>query len=262
MSETYYDILEIKPSASLIDVKKAYRRLALKHHPDRNNGSDESTEMFKRIGEAYDVLSDENRRRDYDLSLRSGAAGRVNTFHGNGVGGGRRQQSYADPFSRFDDLFRNDPFFNEAFRDMDDVFAQRFQGRKQQQEEGVSFCGILSQKTQPKKKQSWGMWLMDKLGVNVQMTSYSSSADGTVTASSYSSNNAQNGGGYTNKKTKTFIQNNGERVTVQSMERDGNIIEDKYIENKLVERRVNGIIEQQQRVTAGSSLNEKIAGRP
>ena len=54
----YYEILQIDTSASLHDIKKAYRKLALQYHPDKNNNSEESTEQFKQISIAYQVLSD------------------------------------------------------------------------------------------------------------------------------------------------------------------------------------------------------------
>ena len=54
----YYEILHIEPTASLQDIKKAYRRLALLYHPDKNSNSKESTELFKQLSEAYQVLSD------------------------------------------------------------------------------------------------------------------------------------------------------------------------------------------------------------
>ena len=63
----YYDILNIKKNANENDIKKAYRKLALKWHPDKNNNSNESQEKFKEIAEAYHVLSDKNKRKQYDL---------------------------------------------------------------------------------------------------------------------------------------------------------------------------------------------------
>lgn len=63
----YYKLLNISKTATNNDIKKAYRKLAIKWHPDKNNNSKESEEMFKKIAEAYSVLSDNNKRRQYDL---------------------------------------------------------------------------------------------------------------------------------------------------------------------------------------------------
>ncbi|KAL7541965.1 hypothetical protein ACHAXR_011408 [Thalassiosira sp. AJA248-18] len=68
--KNHYEVLEISKDAELIDIKKAYRRLALKHHPDRNNGSADSAEKFKSIGQAYTILSDPTSRRNYDAALK------------------------------------------------------------------------------------------------------------------------------------------------------------------------------------------------
>jgi curved DNA-binding protein len=62
----YYEILGVPKSATEEDVKKAYRKLALKHHPDRNPGNKEAEERFKEINEAYAVLSDKEKRKQYD----------------------------------------------------------------------------------------------------------------------------------------------------------------------------------------------------
>jgi DnaJ-class molecular chaperone len=58
MSMDYYKILGVDKNASATDIKKAYRKLALKYHPDRNKGDKEAEEKFKKISEAYAVLSD------------------------------------------------------------------------------------------------------------------------------------------------------------------------------------------------------------
>ena len=75
----YYSVLGVANSASDDDIKKAYRKLAMQWHPDRNNGSREAEEKFKEITEAYDVLRDPNKRAAYDrygeAGLRGGAGG-------------------------------------------------------------------------------------------------------------------------------------------------------------------------------------------
>ncbi|MCK9274734.1 MAG: DnaJ domain-containing protein [Syntrophales bacterium] len=66
MAEDYYKILGIDKKAKNEDIKKAYRKLALKYHPDRNPGNKEAEDNFKKISEAYAVLSDSEKRRQYD----------------------------------------------------------------------------------------------------------------------------------------------------------------------------------------------------
>ncbi len=67
MPKDYYKILGVPRNATQEEIKKAYRRLALKYHPDRNRGNKEAEEKFKEINEAYAVLSDPEKRRQYDL---------------------------------------------------------------------------------------------------------------------------------------------------------------------------------------------------
>ncbi len=65
-SRGYYKTLEVKEDATSDEIKKAYRKLALQYHPDKNNGDKSAEARFKEIGEAYAILSDENKRREYD----------------------------------------------------------------------------------------------------------------------------------------------------------------------------------------------------
>ena len=66
MAEDYYTTLNLDRSATTEQIKKSYRKLAIKWHPDKNKGDANAEEKFKKISEAYDVLSDENKRRQYD----------------------------------------------------------------------------------------------------------------------------------------------------------------------------------------------------
>jgi molecular chaperone DnaJ len=91
----YYDVLGISKSADAQEIKKAYRKLAMKYHPDRNPGDKEAEEKFKEINEAYEVLSDDTKRQTYD---QFGHAG----MNGGGFGqGGFNSQG----FGGFEDIF-------------------------------------------------------------------------------------------------------------------------------------------------------------
>ena len=62
----YYRILEIKEDADFLEIKKKYRKLAIKYHPDKNPGDDEAVKKFREITEAYEILGDEKKRKEYD----------------------------------------------------------------------------------------------------------------------------------------------------------------------------------------------------
>ncbi|HEY3397713.1 MAG TPA: J domain-containing protein [Armatimonadota bacterium] len=101
MSTEYYEILGVSREASTEDIRRAYRRLAREHHPDVNNGAAESEETFKRISEAYAVLSDEDKRRRYDLG------GGQNDFFSGGA---------PDIWQIFESAFGGSPFGNAPRR--------------------------------------------------------------------------------------------------------------------------------------------------
>ena len=66
----YYKILNVKKQATQEEIKKSYHKLALKYHPDKNDNKEEAEKKFKEIVEAYEVLSDENKRARYNISLK------------------------------------------------------------------------------------------------------------------------------------------------------------------------------------------------
>ncbi|GAW93450.1 molecular chaperone DnaJ [Calderihabitans maritimus] len=106
----YYEVLGVSRNASQEEIKKAYRRLARKYHPDVNPGDKEAEAKFKEVKEAYEVLSDPEKRARYDQFGHAGTEGGANGFGGfggfEGFGGG------AD-FGGFDDIF--DMFFGRGF---------------------------------------------------------------------------------------------------------------------------------------------------
>ena len=72
MNKNYYDILGVSKDATLDEIKKAYRKIAIENHPDRNPGNKQAEEKFKEAAEAYSVLSDENKRKEYDNPVTGG----------------------------------------------------------------------------------------------------------------------------------------------------------------------------------------------
>src|ERR671921_2353409 len=73
--QDYYAVLGVSASASQDEIKKQYRKLAAKHHPDRNSSDPKAAERFKEISEAYTVLGDADKRKQYDEMRRLGAFG-------------------------------------------------------------------------------------------------------------------------------------------------------------------------------------------
>ena len=93
----YYEVLGVDKSASAEDIKKAYRKKAIQYHPDKNPGDKEAEEKFKEAAEAYDVLSDPQKRARYDQFGHAGMSGQGG-FSGGGF-------SMEDIFSQFGDIF-------------------------------------------------------------------------------------------------------------------------------------------------------------
>lgn len=98
----YYDVLGVSKSASADEIKKAYRKLALKYHPDKNPDDKEAEEKFKEAAEAYEVLSDAEKKQRYDQFGHAGMGG-AGGFGGGGFGGGG--MSMDDIFDQFGDIF-------------------------------------------------------------------------------------------------------------------------------------------------------------
>ena len=97
----YYEVLGVPKNASADEIKKAYRKLAIKYHPDRNPDDKNAEEKFKEAAEAYDVLSDADKRAKYDQFGHS--MGPQGFGGGGGFSGGG--MSMEDIFAHFGDIF-------------------------------------------------------------------------------------------------------------------------------------------------------------
>lgn len=100
MQRDYYEILGVEKSADASTIKKAYRKMAMKFHPDQNPGNKEAEEKFKEAAQAYEILSDENKRAQYDRFGHQAFQG------GRGGGGGPHNfHDISDIFEQFGDIF-------------------------------------------------------------------------------------------------------------------------------------------------------------
>ena len=104
----YYEVLGVSKTATADEIKKAYRKKAIQYHPDKNPGDKEAEEKFKEAAEAYDVLSDEQKRQRYDQfghAAFSGAGGGGGYGGFGGFGGGGFSMNMDDIFEHFGDIF-------------------------------------------------------------------------------------------------------------------------------------------------------------
>src|SRR5918996_6519928 len=104
----FYSTLGVQRTASDEDIKKAYRKLAMTYHPDRNNGSKEAEERFKEITEAYDVLRDPQKRAAYDRYGEAGLRGPAGAgYHHVDLSEALNifMRDFGGSFGGFDDLF-------------------------------------------------------------------------------------------------------------------------------------------------------------
>jgi len=116
MAKDYYQILGMPRNASDEEIKKAYRKLAMKYHPDRNRGNEKwANEKFKEINEAYGVLGDPEKRRQYD---QFGTVGDIGDIFGS-------------PFTRttFEDMMKDFGGAGLGFNFLDDIFGDSLKGR-------------------------------------------------------------------------------------------------------------------------------------
>jgi molecular chaperone DnaJ len=102
----YYEVLGVPKGSSKDDIKKAYRRLAIQNHPDKNPGDKAAEERFKEATEAYEVLGDDQKRQTYDQFGFAGV---------EGMGGGQSAQDFSGVFKDFEDIFGGFGGFSNIF---------------------------------------------------------------------------------------------------------------------------------------------------
>ncbi|MDD5770442.1 MAG: DnaJ domain-containing protein [Candidatus Gracilibacteria bacterium] len=137
MSKNFYDILGISKTATNDEIKKAYRKLAMQYHPDRNKSNKEAENKFKEINQAYETLSDDKKRKNYDMF-------------------GNQDFSSGNPFSREGGNYSYD--YSNSGIDLEDLFGN-FSGKGRTKTSGIDLEdlfgneGFSSKSTKNSKKQ-------------------------------------------------------------------------------------------------------------
>ena len=180
----YYEILGISKSATPEEIKKAYRQQAMKWHPDKNPGNKEAEDKFKEAAEAYDVLSDENKKARYD---QYGHAGLGNG--GGGFGGGGMNMD--DIFSHFGDIFSDMGFGG---------FGGSSRGRQRQVNHGTNLRVKVKLTLEEIVKGA-----EKKIKVNKYVPCDSCNSTGAANGSSYSTCTTCNGRGQVTRVAHTIL---------------------------------------------------------
>lgn len=182
----FYEVLGVERNASADEIKKAYRQKALQHHPDRNPGNKEAEEKFKEAAEAYEVLSDADKKARYD---RFGHAGVGSSAASDGMGGGFGGfGNMEDIFSRFGDVFGEFGFGGGGFQ----------QGRSVNRGSNLRVKLKLT-------LQEIANGVEKKIRVNKQVPCKDCKGTGAEKGSEFTTCNNCHGSGYVNRVQRTFI---------------------------------------------------------
>jgi molecular chaperone DnaJ len=184
----YYDILDVPRDASEADIKKAYRKMALKYHPDKNPDDPESETKFKEAAEAYEVLRDPDKRSKYDRFGHDGL---------KGAAGGGFNMSMDDIFSNFGDIFGD--AFGGAFGD-----AFGFGGGQRTQRRRVNRGSNIRVKVKLTLEEI-ANGVDKKIKVNKYVNCNTCGGTGAKDGSSYSNCSTCHGTGTVTRVTNTFL---------------------------------------------------------
>ncbi|MDA3943200.1 MAG: molecular chaperone DnaJ [Bacteroidetes bacterium] len=216
----YYEILEIERSASDTEIKKAYRKMAIKFHPDKNPDDKTAEDKFKEAAEAYEVLSDQNKRARYD---RYGHAGLGGASGGGFSGGG---MSMDDIFSQFGDVFGG-------------AFGGGFGGQRGQRRR-VNKGANLRVKVRLNLREI-ANGAEKKIKVNKYVSCKQCDGTGAENASSYATCSTCNGNGQITQITNTFL---GQMQTTSTCPSCGG--EGRMITKKCTHCQGNGVVKDEE----------------
>ena len=186
----YYEILEVEKGADEVTIKKAYRKVALKYHPDRNPDNKAAEDKFKEAAEAYSVLSDPDKKARYD---RYGHAG----VSGNGGGGGFRGEGMT-----MDDIFST---FGDMFGESGSPFESFFGGRGGGSAQGRGQRGSNLRIRVKLNLEELAKGATKKIKVKKQGTCRACNGSGAKDSSSLKTCSTCSGGGYVRQVRNTFL---------------------------------------------------------
>jgi len=208
----FYEILEVNKDATPEELKKAYRKQAIRFHPDKNPGDKEAEEKFKEAAEAYEILSDPNKRQRYD---QFGHAGMGNGGGFSGFGGGG--MTMEDIFQHFGDIFGgggNDPF------------SSFFGGGGGRRGRSVNRGSNLRVKVKLTLEEIAG-GVEKKIRVSKYISCTTCSGSGAKGGSSYSTCSTCKGSGHVTRVTSTFLGQMQTSSVCPNCGGEGKIITDK-----------------------------------
>ncbi|MEF8809587.1 MAG: molecular chaperone DnaJ [Bacteroidales bacterium] len=230
----YYEILGVSRDASQEEIKKAYRKMAIKHHPDKNPGDKEAERKFKEAAEAYEVLGNPDKRKKYDrfghAGVKGGAgAGSSGGFHGGGM-------TIEDIFEQFGDIFGGG--FGSAFSgfggfgDFGETTGRRRRSRKTSKGSNIRVKVALTLEEIAK-----GVNKKLKLNKYIQCDACNGTGAENASSSAYSTCPTCKGSGQVTQVTNTFL---GQMQTTSSCPQCGG--EGRILHNKCTKCHGEGIV--------------------